>query len=120
MRMRMYAHTRTHECPSTPTHTLTCHTYSIVTNASESHCPLTHTISLCRYCCPDLRDRERVISIVDGRHPLVELTVSPFVVNSTELDEETRVQIVTGANASGKSVYLKQVSCALQATPAKI
>lgn len=65
------------------------------------------------FCRPEVLDKQRIISIVDGRHPLVELTTSPFVVNSTHFDSETRTQIVTGANASGKSVYLKQVSSCL-------
>ena len=72
------------------------------------------------YCRPDLHDDVRIISIADGRHPLVELTTSPFVVNSTHFDDEARCQIVTGANASGKSVYLKQVGCCAAASPSLV
>jgi len=44
------------------------------------------------------------------RHPLQELCVSPFVPNDTYCDlENGRMKILTGPNASGKSVYLKQV-----------
>ena len=44
------------------------------------------------------------------RHPLQELCVSPFVPNDSCFDlEHGRMKILTGANASGKSVYLKQV-----------
>ena len=44
------------------------------------------------------------------RHPLYELCVGPFVPNDVCLDlEHGRVKILTGPNASGKSVYLKQV-----------
>lgn len=76
-----------------------------------------------------------LLRIVNGRHPLVEATAVShhgFVPNSTELGvsslssdarenvpdtstpdalgrDENRVQVVTGANLSGKSVYLKQV-----------
>eukprot|EP00930_Biecheleria_cincta_P055886 TRINITY_DN42137_c0_g1_i1.p1 TRINITY_DN42137_c0_g1~~TRINITY_DN42137_c0_g1_i1.p1 ORF type:complete len:993 (-),score=182.52 TRINITY_DN42137_c0_g1_i1:16-2736(-) len=76
-----------------------------------------------------------LLRIVQGRHPLVEATAVShhgFVPNSTELGitflssdaidnvrdaatpdaverDKNRVQVVTGANLSGKSVYLKQV-----------
>ncbi len=44
------------------------------------------------------------------RHPLQELCVSPFVPNDTCFgDEIGRMKVLTGPNASGKSVYLKQV-----------
>ena len=44
------------------------------------------------------------------RHPLQELCVSPFVPNDTHCDTHNgRMKILTGPNASGKSVYLKQV-----------
>ena len=45
------------------------------------------------------------------RHPLQELCVSPFVPNDTCIDlEHGKMKILTGPNASGKSVYLKQVA----------
>lgn len=45
------------------------------------------------------------------RHPLQELCVSPFVPNDTCCDTQSgRMKILTGPNASGKSVYLKQVA----------
>ena len=44
------------------------------------------------------------------RHPLQELCVSQFVPNDTCFDDEHgRMKILTGPNASGKSIYLKQV-----------
>ena len=52
------------------------------------------------------------------RHPLQELCVSPFVPNDTFCDVQNgRMKILTGPNASGKSVYLKQVfSCTIVCT----
>jgi len=60
-----------------------------------------------------------VLNIVGGRHPLQELVVPTFVANDTYLaggGETTEanggapsVLLLTGANYSGKSVYLKQV-----------
>jgi DNA mismatch repair protein MSH5 len=50
------------------------------------------------------------LSIVNGRHPLLERMTDAFIANSTDVaDGESRVHIVTGPNSSGKSVYLKQV-----------
>lgn len=69
-------------------------------------------------------EESAVLEISDGRHPLQELIVETFVPNDTAIegargvgigdkDEEglNSVIIVTGANACGKSIYLKQ--CAL-------
>ena len=61
---------------------------------------------------------ENVINIVGGRHPLQELVVSAFIENDTTLvgggggneKEGPSVLLLTGANYSGKSVYLKQVA----------
>jgi DNA mismatch repair protein MSH5 len=58
---------------------------------------------------PELTE-ERVVSIKAGRHPLQELCVTAFVPNDTHIESNRgRVKILTGPNASGKSVYLKQV-----------
>ena len=44
------------------------------------------------------------------RHPLQELCCSPFVPNDTFSGLDCgRMKLLTGTNASGKSVYLKQV-----------
>ena len=50
------------------------------------------------------------IHIDDGRHPVVERTEESFVPNSTTLDSEDRVAVVTGPNMSGKSTYMRQVA----------
>ncbi|KAF4524171.1 hypothetical protein B566_EDAN010627 [Ephemera danica] len=52
---------------------------------------------------------DREIEIREGRHPLQELCVSEFVPNDTE-SMNGGLHILTGPNASGKSVYLKQVA----------
>ncbi|KAJ3057389.1 MutS protein msh5 [Rhizophlyctis rosea] len=56
---------------------------------------------------------ENVLHIVKGRHPLQELCVDVFIGNETALggnDDEPRAMLLTGANFSGKSIYLKQVA----------
>ncbi len=64
------------------------------------------------YVRPVLTDT-RIINIQNGRHPLQELCVNDFVPNDTfsggKQDTHGLMKILTGPNACGKSVYLKQV-----------
>jgi len=63
-----------------------------------------------RYCRPEVTER-RGIHIVGGRHPVVEHnTATPFVPNDSGVDGDSRLQIITGPNMAGKSVYLRQVA----------
>lgn len=51
------------------------------------------------------------IKIVKGRHPLQELVEQTFIANDTLLTAEGSLAwILTGANGSGKSMFLKQVA----------
>ena len=45
------------------------------------------------------------------RHPIQELCTTQFVANDFDIEaEKGRIKVITGPNASGKSIYLKQVS----------
>ena len=60
--------------------------------------------------CPIFTEK-KVINIKDGRHLSVEiLSKSPFIANSTYLDESKSLQIITGPNMGGKSTYMRQIS----------
>ncbi|MCX8117284.1 MAG: DNA mismatch repair protein MutS [Desulfobacterota bacterium] len=64
------------------------------------------------YCRPTL-DESGELSIVDGRHPVLERMALPerFVPNDTFLDlQEQQILILTGPNMAGKSTYLRQVA----------
>ncbi len=64
------------------------------------------------YVMPEIDDGS-VISIKDGRHPVVEKALKDimFVPNDTYLDcRENRMAIITGPNMAGKSTYMKQVA----------
>ncbi len=64
------------------------------------------------YECPIVNNSD-AISIVDGRHPVVEkfLDDAPFVPNNTLLDSgANRTAIITGPNMAGKSTYMRQVA----------
>uniref|UniRef100_A0A8C9U0A7 MutS protein homolog 5 n=1 Tax=Scleropages formosus TaxID=113540 RepID=A0A8C9U0A7_SCLFO len=61
------------------------------------------------YCSPFLSPHSR-LSLIQARHPLVELCTPMFVSNPlSSCEREGKVKVLTGPNSSGKSVYLKQV-----------
>jgi DNA mismatch repair protein MutS len=55
---------------------------------------------------------EDCLEILDGRHPVVEHTLSGerFVPNDAVFEQGERVRVITGPNMSGKSTYLRQVA----------
>ena len=58
-------------------------------------------------------DESGVISITDGRHPVLERIQSGerFIPNSIDLDtEDDRLLIITGPNMAGKSTFMRQVA----------
>ena len=64
------------------------------------------------YVCPEVNE-EGIISIVDGRHPVIEQTVreEDFVPNDIYLDDsEQQIMIITGPNMAGKSTILRQTA----------
>ncbi len=67
-----------------------------------------------RWVRPKISSTPR-LSIVDGRHPLVEALrrEEPFVANDCDLSREKRILLVTGPNMGGKSTYLRQVATAV-------
>ena len=74
-----------------------------------------------RYCRPEVV-AERVMHIIDGRHPVLEQQLSPgggggafgsatqFVANDTHFDEQHTVMLITGPNMAGKSTFIRQVA----------
>ncbi|MBN1277543.1 MAG: DNA mismatch repair protein MutS [Deltaproteobacteria bacterium] len=74
---------------------------------------LAETSEINNYVCPEVNE-DRVIDIVDGRHPVIEQTVKEeeFVPNDIHLDSTDQQElIITGPNMAGKSTILRQ--CAL-------
>ncbi|KAK9212714.1 hypothetical protein WN943_002096 [Citrus x changshan-huyou] len=53
---------------------------------------------------------EPLLDIQNGRHVLQEMTVDTFIPNDTRIDNDGRINIITGPNYSGKSIYIKQVA----------
>ena len=72
----------------------------------------TETAQLLQHTRP-LLDESRQLSIVEGRHPVLEQTLvdEKFVPNDTLLDpKDARLLILTGPNMAGKSTYIRQVA----------
>ncbi|NJM20204.1 MAG: DNA mismatch repair protein MutS [Richelia sp. RM1_1_1] len=86
--------------------------------AADVLCGLAELAVFQGYCRPQMVEG-RKISVIDGRHPVVEQSLPSgfFVPNSTFLGREENQDtnsspdliILTGPNASGKSCYLRQV-----------
>uniref|UniRef100_A0A452ZFV8 DNA mismatch repair protein MSH5 n=1 Tax=Aegilops tauschii subsp. strangulata TaxID=200361 RepID=A0A452ZFV8_AEGTS len=53
---------------------------------------------------------DSILEIRNGRHALQEMTVDTFVPNDTKIRSAGRINIITGPNYSGKSIYIKQVA----------
>ncbi|KAL7249244.1 hypothetical protein ACSBR1_011405 [Camellia fascicularis] len=53
---------------------------------------------------------EDLLDIQNGRHVLQEMTVDTFIPNDTKIQDDGRINIITGPNYSGKSIYIKQVA----------
>ncbi|WOK91851.1 hypothetical protein Cni_G00542 [Canna indica] len=53
---------------------------------------------------------DTLLDIKNGRHALQEMTVDTFVPNDTKIINDGRINIITGPNYSGKSIYVKQVA----------
>ena len=63
------------------------------------------------YVRPEVDEGES-IEVREGRHPVLERVLGPgnFVPNDTVLNNEERLQLLTGPNMGGKSTYMRQVA----------
>ena len=63
------------------------------------------------YTRPEIVD-EKIMSIKNGRHPVVEMSLSQmgenFVSNDCSMDEKSYISLLTGPNMGGKSTFLRQ------------
>src|SRR5690606_24044940 len=54
---------------------------------------------------------ERVLKIVDGKHPVLEQQLgTEFVANDVSFEEDDALMLITGPNMAGKSTYIRQVA----------
>lgn len=63
-----------------------------------------------RYVRPEVNEGCNIL-IRDGRHPVVERTLSGFVPNDTHMDcQDNQFLLLTGPNMAGKSTYMRQTA----------
>jgi len=63
-----------------------------------------------RFCRPSVIE-ERVLEIVDGKHPVLEQQLgSEFVANDCRFSADESLSLITGPNMAGKSTYIRQVA----------
>ena len=61
------------------------------------------------WCVPQLVS-EPTLSIVQGRHPVVENQIERFIANDCHLSEERKLLLITGPNMGGKSTFMRQTA----------
>ncbi len=63
-----------------------------------------------RYCKPNVVE-ERVLEIIDGKHPVLEQQLgNDFVSNDVRIAAGDTLMLITGPNMAGKSTYIRQVA----------
>jgi DNA mismatch repair protein MutS len=61
------------------------------------------------WCRPQLVDAP-CLTIVEGRHPVVENQIERFIANDCKLSNDRRLLLITGPNMGGKSTFMRQVA----------
>ncbi|MEN3277929.1 MAG: mismatch repair protein MutS [Massilia sp.] len=61
------------------------------------------------WCAPQLVS-EPCLTIVEGRHPVVEKQIERFIANDCRLSNERRLLLITGPNMGGKSTFMRQTA----------
>ncbi|QNB01516.1 DNA mismatch repair protein MutS [Massilia sp. Se16.2.3] len=61
------------------------------------------------WCAPALVDAP-CLSIVEGRHPVVERQIERFIANDCKLSNDRRLLLITGPNMGGKSTFMRQTA----------
>lgn len=67
-----------------------------------------HLVTIQEYTRPEITN---VLAIKSGRHPLQEkIAKDQFIPNDTYAAQQSRFQIITGCNMSGKSTYIRSIA----------
>ncbi|MFK3736427.1 DNA mismatch repair protein MutS [Massilia sp. TN1-12] len=61
------------------------------------------------WCAPQLV-QDPCLTIVEGRHPVVEQQIERFIANDCRLSNDRRLLLITGPNMGGKSTFMRQVA----------
>ena len=83
-----------------------------IISVADVLCSFAEVASDMNFCKPNVNTGD-VIDIKNGRHPIVEVSLTDcmFVPNDTYLDTgDSRFSIITGPNMAGKSTYMRQTA----------
>lgn len=76
----------------------------------DCHLAFAEVAKMRGYVRPEMTT-ERSLEIVEGLHPIYEQVVDTFIANDTNFQEnQSLITLLTGANYSGKTVYLTQIA----------
>ena len=91
------------------------HEISLVVSRIDVFTTFAHIALSCDYTEPYIYDESHndtqldVLSISDGRHPVIEnISGCHFIPNNTSISENEKIILITGPNMGGKSTYLRQ------------
>ena len=71
---------------------------------------LSHIAIQNHYIRPIFEQQSHCLTIVNGRHPVVENQIEHFIPNDAHFDHNRKLLLVTGPNMGGKSTYMRQVA----------
>ncbi|XP_053207386.1 mutS protein homolog 5-like [Panonychus citri] len=76
----------------------------------DAYIAIAETSRCFKYKRPVFNDNDE-IEVEEGRHPLQEIFVNSYVANDSKTGNQPgKIRIITGPNASGKSIHLKQMA----------
>jgi DNA mismatch repair protein MutS len=75
----------------------------------DTLCALADHATRHNWCRPQLVSHP-ALSIVQGRHPVVENQIERFIANDCELSPERKLLLITGPNMGGKSTFMRQIA----------
>ena len=77
----------------------------------DVYATLAQAASFGNYVRPEVREGD-ILSIHDGRHPVVEISLAGdrYVPNDLVIEKGEIIRLITGPNMSGKSTYLRQAA----------
>lgn len=91
------------------THLLPLQTMAAALATLDCFTNLAERATSLRWARPTLTNTHGII-IKAGRHPVVEAMLPAFVPNDLQLNDATKMLIITGPNMGGKSTYMRQTA----------
>ncbi|BFU19019.1 DNA mismatch repair protein mutS, putative [Entamoeba histolytica HM-1:IMSS-B] len=72
-------------------------------------CFVTYSSTNSTICKPKFNDTRSII-IKQGKHPILQTSITQFIPNDTYIDDTSRFCLINGPNMGGKSTYIRQIA----------